>query len=138
NNWQIMTTPTIASSNNLPKAEPPTVTAKTGTSKSTPTRTTKQKSTNTKSGSTANDDASADTANTGVQPTWSALRLPSSESNDAPIDNKTPHNSAYPATVPELLNLPNKILLTLLIVVFLLVLLWRWRLYKKRDAQKPI
>jgi hypothetical protein len=143
NNWQIMATPTIASSNNPPSDESPnespTATAKTASGSNTQNHTTKQKSTNTKSsssskgGSSSNSKASTDTPNTGVQPTWSALQLPSAESNNAALDNTTQHNSS-PADPFDPLK---KILLTSFIIVFFPALLWCWRLYKKRSTYSP-
>jgi hypothetical protein len=140
-NWQIMTIPTIASSNNHSSNESPnespTATAKTGSSKSTPTHTAKQKSTNTKSGRTSSNEPSTDTANTGVQPTWDALRLPSVDSNNAAIDNTAQHNSSPPATASDPFDPLKKILFTLFIVTFFPALLWWWRLYKKRRNPSP-
>jgi hypothetical protein len=133
--WQIMTTPTIRSSNtissNTTSSNPPTPRTKAtgGRGTSTPTHTTKQKSTKTQNDGT-------DTANPGVQPTWSALRLPSSESNNAPIDNTTQNNAPSSTSLTDSFGLFNKILLTLLIVVLPFALLWCWRFYKKRYAKK--
>lgn len=135
NNWQITTTPTIASSNQYT-----TETGQTGNDTSTHNQTTKQKSTNRHSGSISNDGASTESSTTGVQPTWNALSLPSSESNNRTTDNTTQHSasrSSTSSTTPaDSFDLPKKILLTLPIVVLFLALLWGWQLSKKRYAAK--
>lgn len=126
-NWQITTTPTIASSN-----QPPT--GQTRGSTNTQNHTTQHKSTGRQG--TSNNAASTDTPATGVQPTWSALRLPSSGSNTIGADNNTLQNSSpspsSPATPTDPVGPFNKVLFTLLIVVFSLALVWGWRLYRRR------
>jgi hypothetical protein len=130
NNWQIATTPTIGSSN-----QPPVATGPTANAISTKSHTTQQKSSKKQSGSVANDGTGNDSANPGVQPTWNALRLPSSEAaNDGTIQQ---HNSAVFATAPAApFDFLMKSLLTLLTLLFCAALLWCWRLYEKRRATK--
>ena len=150
-NWQITTNPTIASSNALSTITPTTKatktvsestkTAKTKSATSTSTQTPKRKATSTQGGSTANDGASTDASNTGIQPTWSALRLPMFRSNNTTIDNTTQHNSSPSSTssVP-LADFPvllSKILLTLLSVALIFAALGCWRLYQKRKGIRP-
>ncbi len=133
NHWQITPTPTIASSNTISS----------GNGASTPTPKTKQKSTRTKQksthttrkGSTSNDETSTDTSNPGVQPTWGMLRLPSSGPNDAETQQHNSSPSSANSNIPvDPLDLPKRILLTLLIVLLLCTLLWSWRLYRKKRS----
>src|SRR5437764_1971944 len=121
-NWQVTATPTIASSN-----QPLTGTGQTGGDTSTHNQKTKQKSTKTHSGSVSSDEASTDTSNPGVQPTWSVLHLPSSESKNLITGNTVLHStSSSPvssSTSTDSFDLPKRILLTLPIILFFFVLL---------------
>jgi hypothetical protein len=130
NHWQITATPTIASSNTISSAA------------TTPTRKTKQKSTRTpqksthtaRRGGTSNDETSTDETNPGVQPTWDALRLPSSGPNNTATQQRNSSPSpANSTTSADPLDLLKKILLTLLIILLFCTLLWGWRLYRKKE-----
>ncbi len=130
-NWQVMTTPTIASSNTI-------ATGQTGSSTSPQNHTTKQKSKSPQRGGTSNDEASTDTPAPGVQPTWDALRLPSSGSNNAETTQRD--SSLAPVssnTLADFFDLLTKILFTLFIIVFSFALLWGWRLYKRKKGTEP-
>ncbi len=128
-NWQVMTTPTIASSNII-------ATGQTGSGTSPQNHTTKQKAKSPQRGGTSNDEASTDTPAHGVQPTWDALRLPSSGSNNA---ETTQHDSSLAPvssnTLAGFFDLLTKILFTLFIIVLSFVLLWGWRLYRKKKGR---
>jgi hypothetical protein len=126
--WQITTVPTLGSSN-----QDTTGTGQTGSDTGTHNRTIKQKATKTHSGRISNDEASTDTSTTGVQPTWSALRLPSSASNN--VTTQPRNSSLSPTTPADPFDLLKKTLLTLLVVAFFSALSW-WRLHRKKCAQK--
>jgi hypothetical protein len=129
NNWQIMTIPTIGNSNQYI-----TETEQTRNDTRTQSHTTKQKSTKKHSGSASQDETSTDTSNAGVQPTWSALRLPSPQPNTSMTQQHNSALSAAPST--DSFDLLKKTLLTLLIAIVFSALLWGWRLYRKKDATK--
>jgi hypothetical protein len=144
NNWQVTTAPTLASSNILStvtSTKTATKTAKTPKATSTPKHTTTRQSTNTYGAATSNDGAGIDTSNTGEQPTWSALRLPSSHANTLQTDNTSQNNPATPSpssnSPADFTALISKIVLTLLMVVFVFALLWGWQRYKKRKSTGP-
>jgi hypothetical protein len=119
NHWQITATPTIASSNTISNGA------------STPTP--KPKSTHTRSTRTSNDGPSTDTPNPGVQPTWSALRLPSSESNNAETQQRNSSLSSADSNAPaDAFDFLKNTLLALFTILFIFTLLWGWRLYRKR------
>jgi hypothetical protein len=128
NNWQIMTTPTIASSNIIE-------TVKNGKATRTQNHTTKQKSKNTQRSGTSRGEASAETPATGAQPTWSALHLPSSGLNNA---ETTKRNSSPPpvssTTLAAFSASLKPVLFTLLIIVFSFALLWGWRLHRRKKG----
>jgi hypothetical protein len=127
NNWQVMTIPTIGSSN-ISSDQNIAETTKIANSTRTSSHTTKPKSsTNTRGDGT-------DAANTGAQPTWSALRLPSSEANNAAMDNITQNNTPSSASSADSFGFLSKILLTLFIVVLLFAFLGGWRFYKRRKG----
>jgi hypothetical protein len=129
-NWQIATIPTIGNNNQYTDE-----TEQTRKDTKTQSHTTKQKPTKKHSGSTSQDETSTNASSAGIQPTWSALRLPSPESENQTIPQRNSALSAVPSTDP--FDLLKKILLTLLIVMFFSALLWGWRLHKKRGATKP-
>jgi hypothetical protein len=128
NNWQITTTPTIASSNILDdtsSSNESSATRQTSRPTSTQNHTSRSRSTGTHNSAT-------DTPNAGAQPTWSALRLPSPESNNAATNNNTSHDSSPSATASDPFDLPKKILFTVLIVVCSFALVWGWWRYRRK------
>ena len=138
--WQITTMPTIATSNSTGMAQATSVTrtqhhpSVTSTQHHTPTP--KSTHTHTQSGGTSSDEATTDTSSTGVQPTWDALRLPSVE----PYNTTTqPDNSSFASvsstTPADSFGLLNKILLSVLIIIFSCALLWSWRLYRRKKGR---
>ena len=126
-NWQTTLTPTPGNGNTLgtPTA---TATSKQSTKKSSTTSKTKRKSTTTRRSSSSNSDGT-DLPSTGVQPTWSALRLPTSHKS-------TPHNASLPTTSTDSLTFLQRILLTLLLIVFVFAPLGGWRLYRFLKSRK--
>jgi hypothetical protein len=146
-NWQITTFPTIDSSNTLDSITPTvkatktasqaTKTAKTKSTVSAATQTTKSKSTTTQGRSTSNDGANTDVSSTGVQPTWSALRLPMSRYNNTTTKYSSTNSSTSSAPSSGSSKLLSKILLTLLIVVLFLAPPGCWLLYKRYKSMQP-
>lgn len=137
--WQITTMPTITTSNSTGMAQTPRATSTqhhpsvTSTQHHTPTP--KSTHTHTQSGGTSSDEATIDASSTGVQPTWDALRLPSAQSHNTTTQ---PYNSSLASvssnTPADSFGLLNKILLSMLVIIFSCVLLWSWRLYRRKKG----
>ncbi|GAC1378867.1 MAG: hypothetical protein NVS4B7_10470 [Ktedonobacteraceae bacterium] len=129
--WQITSAPTIDASNTSPQVTPTPTTAATsikGYSGS---------SGNTRGGISSGTGSSTYNGNykkilaNGVQPQWHNLQLPTVTSTA--ISNITPTTLSLPSpSATAGLDLPQRIALTLLVIVLALTLFWCWRIFFKR------
>jgi hypothetical protein len=132
NSWQITTTPTINSTNDLP------TTPTSGTS--THTRPTPRSHTTptvhpTHQNNTPNH-ATMTTIN--IQPTWSALWFPSTRSPDTSLSSFSTPTTITPNSVLSENNimLPVKILLTTMMLLLPGIMFWQWKFLKKRKKKQ--
>jgi hypothetical protein len=106
--WQICSTPTIDSSNTVSPTGPQN------------------------KGNSGAINTGVQTANSGVQPTWTALYFPTATTSTPTVSitpstsNLNDTSSAQPSTDTDL---PRKIILTMLAVAFVIALFWCWRLF---------
>jgi hypothetical protein len=130
-NWQITTTPTINSNNSLP------TTPLSGTSTHT-SLTPKVRATSTPRQDSTPNHAHATTTATNIQPTWSALWFPSTKTPDTPLTYSSTPTTITPNSVlsENKPMLPVKILLTILVLLLLGVMLWRWMVSKRRKEKQ--
>lgn len=123
NTWQITDSPTIDASNNPILVTPtPTPTQKKSNDGGSKQSNTGGSSTDT-TGRT-----NRPTLINGVQPTWGALRFPPKASSPLAVPTPTVI-SASPSPVSDNMDIPRKILLTVIVTALAMVLIWCWRLF---------
>ncbi len=136
-NWQVISSPTINSSNSsTPQATPtlsghsgPGVTPESGHSGPGVTPESKNGASGTPPGSSFNN---MKFLVDGVQPQWNNLQLPTVTPTIATnTDQPTVLATVTPAST--IANVPRQIILTVLLILLTLVILWCWRIYYKRS-----
>lgn len=138
--WTSTNTPTIDTSN-IPSVVPPTPTM----TKAEATATA-HASENNKGGSSSRGSAGRGSSNgtsttgngtttssgqqqiDGIQPTWSSLRHP--ETVHTLSSTSAQSNNSLPETSTNGMDIPHKIILTLLVIAFTATLFWCWRLFR--------
>lgn len=125
-NWQVISSPTIDSSNSSTSQATPTASGHNGPGV---TPESKNGASGTPPGSSFNNTKSLVN---GVQPQWNSLQLPTV----TPTFATNTDQPTVPATVTPTSNIstvPRQIILTVLLILLTLVILWCWRIYYKRS-----
>jgi len=133
-NWMITSTPTI-DTNNLSSVIPPTPT-RTKAEATATARTTSgsNKGRGSNRGGTGGNGAGSTGAGSsqqqvdGVQPAWSSLKSPDGLTVTPPTDTQS-SNTALQVSNNDL-DVPHKVLLTLLVIALVAALFWCWRLFR--------
>jgi hypothetical protein len=126
-NWQVISSPTIDSSNSSTSQATPTLSGHNGPGV---TPESKNGASGTPPGNSFNNTKSLVN---GVQPQWNNLQLPTTVTPTAATNTDQPTVPATVAPASNISNVPRQIILTVLLILLTLVILWCWRIYYKRS-----
>jgi hypothetical protein len=126
-NWQVISSPTIDSSNSSTSQATPTLSGHNGPGV---TPESKNGASGTPPGNSFNNTKSLVN---GVQPQWNNLQLPTTVTPTAATNTDQPTVPATVAPASNISNVPRQIILTVLLILLTLVILWYWRIYYKRS-----
>ena len=124
-NWQIISSPTIESSNSTSQITPPP----SGHNGPGSTPVSKNGAGGTPAGNSFNNTKALVN---GIQPQWNNLQLPS-VTPTATTNTDLPTVTAPLTLASNVSNVPRQIILTILLILLAVVILWCWRVYYKRS-----